>query len=103
MTEWRPDGWENMVHSMCITDGVPCDSKTCRNCDCRKPIEQTASAMLSALLKWLEEPCDKHPHLYRFQSFNLEKNQWNTQERVHSYPEHRYLCPQCMAELRGER
>ena len=72
--EWRPENWhtepikQNPLH--CLAPQECADSF----------YERGASAMLSALLKWLDEPC---PH-------------WGQ-----GVPRHR--CNDCMNELRGEK
>ena len=78
-TEWRPDDW---------------NTKTPFSFDVsRVTFEAGASAMLSALLKYLFEPCDKHPEK---ELVELPfKDEW-----MEFYPEHRKDCPQCLSELK---
>jgi hypothetical protein len=57
---------------------------------------------VKAVLQYLEEPCSEHPMLYRYESFNLEQNKWNNHEKVRAYPDHRYLCPDCMRQIKEE-
>jgi hypothetical protein len=54
----------------------------------RSACEAGASAMLSALLVYLDEPCKIPLHCGCGDVIHIK---------------HRYLCPQCMAELRGEK
>ena len=81
-TEWRPDDWENSYDKQREEDGMFSRAEL---------YEAGASAMLSAVLKWLYEPCDKHEH----SAFNGE--------RYVLYHPHRKDCPQCLNELRGEK
>lgn len=62
--KWRPEDWGNLF-----------DEPE------RSACEAGASAMLSALIKWMEEPCKRH-HNYVVAS--------------------RSVCSQCMAELKGK-
>ena len=80
---WRPDDWIET----CDCKDLPPEQQ----CSMYKNYETGASAMLSAVIKWLDEPCDKHEH----SAFNGE--------RYVSYHPHRKDCPQCLNELRGEK
>jgi hypothetical protein len=62
--------------------------------------EAGASAMLAALLKWLDEPCNKHP--YNPNDYGITSAPITTWSNG-DYYSHRKDCPQCMAELRGEK
>ena len=91
-TEWRPDGWLG-ADEHCSEWENPCDDG-CNSC-C-SAYESGASAMLAAVLVYLDEPCDKHPEK---ELVELPfKDEW-----MEFYPEHRKDCPQCMNELRGEK
>lgn len=75
----RPDGWKLAgVEAAKPINLVPDDVRRMLSKDA---YEQGASAMLSALLKWLDEPCDKH---------------WVPELR------HRRHCDKCWAELEGK-
>ena len=76
--EWRPDDWENSYDKQREEDGMFSQAEL---------YEAGASAMLAAVLKWLDEPCDKHLEYPNSDS---------------KYPTLRIDCPQCMNELRGE-
>lgn len=86
----RPDDWD------IITEGIARDFLEMRSITVNKDVfESSASAMLAALIKWLNEPCDKH----------LAKKDEDLSlilcvEGTHWRFEHRYLCPQCMEELK---
>jgi hypothetical protein len=67
--------------------------------DCSSIREAGADDMLSALLKWLFEPCDEHPQGSCLPSVLLE---W-VQDKIGYFYLHRKDCPSCMAELRGEK
>jgi hypothetical protein len=57
--------------------------------------ESGASAMLAALLKWLFEPCKEHP--------TGIVHSGNPKDCPYIYGNKHKDCPQCMAELRGEK
>jgi hypothetical protein len=86
-TEWRPDDWVN-PHKEFYERNPEVRPKV-GDWDTEGIYESGASVMLSALIKWLDEPCNEHP---------LERKDVIT--GCYRYKEHRYLCPQCMAELK---
>ena len=77
--KWRP---KNPVPLKGLNEATPFDQGR------RLGFNEGASAMLSAVLKWLYEPCDKHEH----SAFNGE--------RYVLYHPHRKDCPQCLSELK---
>jgi hypothetical protein len=83
---WRPDGWKLAgVEAAKPINLVPDDVRRMLSKDA---YEQGASAMLSAVIKWLDADC---PHcFYLFHGERKSKCK-------------RKDCPQCMAELRGEK
>ena len=76
----RPDNWKELAPYNNTNGGAGYPN-----------FEAGASAMLAAVVKWLNEKCDSHPDI--------------ASERLGepAYYDHRYLCPQCMNELRGEK
>jgi hypothetical protein len=99
--EWRPDDWGKYIQKYCH---LPCKVREdYKNCvDCRRfgtdILEWGATAMLSALIKWLFEPCTEHPS-----RFVLDKpilgtaNLWSKKPL---YETCHYCCPQCMESLK---
>ena len=92
--EWRPDDWVNPFESyICNTYLRPEHDA----------FERGASAMLSALLKWMDEKCDKHPIPDDFvkghQGFPRNLIKWNGFAWIYS---HRKDCPQCFSELKEQ-
>ena len=57
-----------------------------------------ANTMLSALIAWLEEPCDKHRILEDDQSVQTYIS--DRAKYVIRYERHRKDCPQCWQELK---
>ena len=80
--EWRPDDWVNPHGKGDWIGDLP-----------HEAYEAGASAMLSALLKWLDEPCNCLDHA-QIVEFAIDVKGM--------YP-HRKDCPQCWKELRGEK
>ena len=85
--KWRPDDWSKQ-RSRHEYDGHDI------NC-----YEAGASAMLAALLKWLDEPCVLH------EVNDIFSDPWgyHPNKQYGVFYLHRYLCPQCMKEIRGEK
>lgn len=80
----RPDNWFELLAKMLhakLDSGEEVNAA-----------EIYADAMLSAVVKWLWEKC---PHTTTFVA--------NTETVVLGGFEHRYLCPECMKELEGEK
>ena len=81
---WRP---KNPVPLKGLNEAAPFDQGR------RLGFNEGADAMLSAVLKWLDEPCNclDHAQIVEF-----------TIDVKGMYP-HRKDCPQCWKELRGEK
>lgn len=88
MTEWRPADWGIILHGYKLSQDFP------------NIFEAGASAMLSALLEWLWEPCTEHPR--EPERMGTDLTYWN-HGLSGVYYKHRKDCPRCMAELRGEK
>jgi hypothetical protein len=88
--EWRSDNWGNPYRADWPTEG-------------RVIFEQGASAMLSALIVWLEGPCNRHlipdDFVRGHQDFPRNLIKWNGFAWVYS---HRKDCSQCWQKLKGE-
>jgi len=85
--EWRPDDW-NFVRSQQPEPDVWDDLML---------FESGASAMLSVLIAWLDEPCDKHPD---YNAIGDEIEHYLFINDSYGVFKHRYLCPQCWVELK---
>jgi len=88
----RPDDWINLYGNYYLKEQI-------------KAYEEGASAMLSAVIKWLFEPCKEHP-IDTFKTIIEDTSDYT--RAIHNEPaqvhyKHRKDCPQCMAELRGEK
>jgi hypothetical protein len=107
-TEWRPDDWVGIKKKICFDQfhkglsfaGINSSSPQCKSCSstpdkCQKAVEVGASAMLSAVVKWLDESCDKHGNSPRV--VRLEGEYGYSQAIIDTK---RKDCPQCMTELR---
>lgn len=79
MTEWRPDDWPDTKAADAIRMSRGNGSHGLSDY-----YEAAASAMLSALLKWLDEPCKQHYGITHVRHNHID-------------------CPSCMAELRGTK
>ena len=84
-TEWRPDDWE-LPYKYDLHQEIKL-----RKMGVNEVFNAGASAMLSAVLVYLDDPCTEHPYSV-FGSGNLS--------RMYS---HRKDCHQCMTELGGEK
>ena len=79
--EWRPDDWEPLDCEKC-----QCRESRCETwCTLYRTYEDAADAMLSALLKWMDEDC---PHSF-YLFYGERKSKCKRKD-----------CPQCMAELK---
>jgi hypothetical protein len=100
---WRPDCWVN-PHDFRNPDHV---DNPYVEMECANSYEAGASAMLSALLVYLDESCDKHGRKATRKTVAVEtydgREHPPTIKTEVIYPDHRYLCSECMAELRGEK
>ena len=95
--EWRPADWGTIVKSIkCYFDEK---RSVTVNVDV---LESGASAMLAALLKWLDEPCTNH-----VEDCIGYGRDWEEDDRLGShdgwdtaYYLHHKDCPQCLNELK---
>ena len=85
---WRPDDW--LGQPACCAD---CTFHPDSCYTCTGAYEFGAHAMLAALLKWLDEPCNCLDHA-QIVEFAIDVKGM--------YP-HRKDCPQCLEELKGEK
>jgi hypothetical protein len=94
---WRPDDWPPEIDISGFT-GLP---ETIEEMLQRYShfFEAGASAMLEALIKWLFEPCAEHRQYSN--APDLTKMEYTVGINTVRY-KHRYLCPQCMAEINKE-
>ncbi len=93
--EWRPDDWEPLDCEKC-----QCRESRCETwCTLYRTYEDAADAMLSALLKWLEERCTNHVsyEIYDANKHWIENTKGGQMTRGYR---HRKDCPQCMTELK---
>jgi hypothetical protein len=90
-TEWRPSDWEDTKDNQHKQFGMM------RTAFDSMSYEAGASAMLSALLKWLWEPCSGH--ITRPEHIGENLRYWHHAKEA-IYFKHRHDCPQCMAELK---
>jgi hypothetical protein len=93
--EWRPADWVN-PHDNWNPDHV--DNVYVEQA-MFGAFETGASAMLAALIKWLFEPCAEHRQYSN--APDLTKMEYTVGINTVRY-KHRYLCPQCMAEINKE-
>jgi hypothetical protein len=105
---WRPDDWVGIKKKICFDQFHKGLAPQCKSCSstpdkCQKAVEVGASAMLSALIKWLDEPCYEHPigdyeHDCKSEHFAFVDSQVDDYEHWHYA--HRKDCPQCLNELK---
>jgi hypothetical protein len=90
----RPDCWVN-PHDFRNPDHV---DNPYVEMECANSYEAGASAMLSAVIKWLDEPCDKHTPQQPFD----DEIHWlqTTETNMFLRWRHRKDCPQCLNELK---
>jgi hypothetical protein len=86
-----------------VYPGLACDRTSdglidCQHCPIGYYCGFISVAGQKKLLKWLNEPCDKHPEIRTYDAFSHTDMRWHLRE-LRYYPKHRYLCPDCIKEL----
>lgn len=88
--------WDFCTHYIPHVKGVACSCDSCEPCDLDTVVENRISMILKAkriFLQWLEESCDSHERPLPKGTVGITDIGWRKYA-------HRYLCPQCMTEVR---